>query len=392
MRTRLAYHVLMIFLFLAIAFDAVSQSENYFINGSMKGLNEGEAVYLKVIHADFGKGGTLKDSARVKNGSFQISGHFKEGAEYCMLNFSQHKSKLIRLLIDNKDHLNIVSSNIDSIPHDFLDNYIRIEGSKVNATFYGYLRTIEYFSQNLMRIKHQLQIIKDSIGFDASMVDGVLAAKNEAIKGFYSLYLQDPVDTGYLSQSAIPFLVWFSGFTRDMHLSFSKEIYDKLTEKDKKSYYGKILASQIPLSVGQYFPEFTLPASDNKPLVLKQVLQKNKLTIVHFWAVNSVIRKEYQNDLKMLYNKYSKKGLGIVGVSSDDSASEYNYRKLLREEAFPWPNVCDFKGREGVVETVYQEYGYDDATHNTTNVLIDQDGKIVAWDPTGVELQWYLRK
>ncbi len=49
------------------------------------------------------------------------------------------------------------------------------------------------------------------------------------------------------------------------------------------------------------------------------------------------------------------------------------------------------KGR--VVDSVYHEFSaHPDKLRNVTNVLIDANGKIIAWDPTGLELQWYLDK
>ncbi len=57
----------------------------------------------------------------------------------------------------------------------------------------------------------------------------------------------------------------------------------------------------------------------------------------------------------------------------------------------PWPQVSDLKGGNGVVGKVYHEYG-DARNPNATNVLIDDRGKIVAWDIYGPELQWYLWK
>ena len=39
---------------------------------------------------------------------------------------------------------------------------------------------------------------------------------------------------------------------------------------------------------------------------------------------------------------------------------------------------------------VYQEGGH--TLPNVTNVLLDAQGKIIAWDPHGIELQYYLWK
>ena len=54
------------------------------------------------------------------------------------------------------------------------------------------------------------------------------------------------------------------------------------------------------------------------------------------------------------------------------------------------------KGLDGNAMKVYHEYsidfGRDYYAHNTTNVLLDNQGKIVAWYVSGAELQYYLWK
>ncbi len=38
------------------------------------------------------------------------------------------------------------------------------------------------------------------------------------------------------------------------------------------------------------------------------------------------------------------------------------------------------------------QYGPKTETPNTTTVLLDNTGKVIAYDKSGVELQWYLSK
>jgi hypothetical protein len=43
-----------------------------------------------------------------------------------------------------------------------------------------------------------------------------------------------------------------------------------------------------------------------------------------------------------------------------------------------------------MINDVYNEGGH--SIPNTTNILLDDKGKIIAWDVNGPELEWYLRK
>lgn len=163
-----------------------------------------------------------------------------------------------------------------------------------------------------------------------------------------------------------------------------------LMTRQKKSYYAKVIKDWIPLSVGQPFPEFSLPDIKGNVRSLKDITSKSKITLVHFWANRSDRRKEFQDELRVQYNKYHSNGFNIVGISSDTLAGEW--KEVVEREKFPWYNVSDLKGREGIVRKVYHEFGYNPEVPNTTNVLIDASGKIIAWDVSGVELQWYLWK
>jgi hypothetical protein len=99
---------------------------------------------------------------------------------------------------------------------------------------------------------------------------------------------------------------------------------------------------------------------------------------------------EYHQELKNTYSKFKDKGLSIIGMYSDTSAKQWK----IASADLPWENVSDLKGVNGIVENVYHEYGklINQPIRNTTNVLIDSEGKIVAWDPTGGLLRYYLEK
>ncbi len=121
---------------------------------------------------------------------------------------------------------------------------------------------------------------------------------------------------------------------------------------------------------------------------LKNILNSGKLIIVQFWASNSTQVDKYQGELLNIYNRYHNKGLNIVGISSDTVANKWK-GAIVRND-LPWLQVSDLKGKNGVVHTIYKEFGVDARIPNTTNVVIDPDGKIVAWDISGPELEYLL--
>jgi len=238
-------------------------------------------------------------------------------------------------------------------------------------------------------LNNYLKKIEDSVGFDPSLVGAIIEAKNRVSFSVYLNFYKTP-DTGIvhypaLLEKLIPHFNDMSG-----HSYLVKEIYDQLDKEGKSSYNGKVLKDWIPLCVGQPFPTFTLPDVQGKPLSFNDVVAKGKITLVHFWANRSFKRRELEEELRTQYNKYHSKGLNVVGISSDTLA--YEWKGIVETEKFPWYNVSDLKGSKGVVRTTYHELGYDPENPNTTNVLVDGTGKIIAWNVKGIELQWYLWK
>jgi len=365
-----------------------SKAAGFEITGHMDGLKEGEKVYAYVDTGNTSEQLVVTDSVYVKNGVFHMSGAIEQAPRKYYLYFEKHRHQNVTLLIDSNDHINIRSKNIDLIRHNYLLHYIDVEGSKTTRTFRYFWQMDPLYYQSIARIDNCIRQIKDSIGFDPSVTGGLLTAKHELTEALYYNYLRK-VDTAYDSELAFPYLVLMEGYLGHSPLLY--QIYKDASERARNSFYGRKLQGYAVMSIGQPFPGFSLPTPDGKLLTLQDVVSPAKLTLVHFWSTNSVDRLKYQDELRFLFKKYHDKGFNVVGISSDDSTSEYTYRKLLRQQPFPWPNVCDFQGKDGVVEKVYHEFG-DEKVHNTTNVLLDDKGTIVAWDPIGAELQWYLWK
>jgi peroxiredoxin len=393
MKTKIKNIFKSISLLLFLIFTCVSsqaQQSGYEIVGDVKGLVD--SGYVKV-YPYFNNVYETPDSASVKDGKFHITGHVTDGPRYYELYFSQREKKAqwgktIRLLINNGETIRIASEkNIyKDIDHSVLDFWVSIEGDVSNRSKNTLVESSTIYFDEMHLFDHYLQKVRDSIGYNRDLVESALKSRDIVVHSiFEQLKSQDPEFT-----PAIPYVLQLIGQYRRFPSII--QVYNALDEHSKNSFYAKQVKVMLPLTEGQHLPEFSLPDPQGKIVNLKDVVAKSKVTIVHFWAGNSYNQSEYQDELKALYKKFHDKGLNIISVSSDKNADDW--KDAVQKAALPlaWYQVSDLKGKHGIVNTVYHEYGTDPVTRNTTNILLDDKGNIIAWDPQGIEMEYDLVK
>jgi peroxiredoxin len=370
--------------FTLIQFSISAQRHaGYSVEGSLPGLKEGEKVIMNLSNSK-GRGTFIdhlerKDSAYVRNGKFIIKGAVPDGPRRYRVDFSDHYPSLF-LYVDNGDSVRL-SGDLNKVLHTYIQHDLFIAGSEASRTYNELESALNLYGQCRGRILNEMNAARDSIGYNKSYIGGLIKASQLNNLSFYysNLYTKDSTERMARSFQVV-------AFNSTGHAAFWKTYYDSLTNEQKKSFNGKWLAELIPLCVGQVLSNFELPSSTSSSISLQDIVKKNKITVVHFWATSSFNRQEYDKDLRMMYKLFHDKGLGIIGVSTD--AFNEEWKETLGKEQYPWINVIDSRGGK-FVDKVYNEYG-GKGNESTTNVVLDDKGKILAWDPTGAELQWYL--
>lgn len=129
---------------------------------------------------------------------------------------------------------------------------------------------------------------------------------------------------------------------------------------------------------GSKFIDFTVPALDGKQVKLADVVAKNKITMVDFWASwCGPCRMEMPNVVEA-YKQFHDKGLEIVGVSLDESKKDWE--TAVKDMGMNWIQTSDLKGWECEAARLYGVRGIPAC------VLINQKGEIVGRDLRAEEL------
>ncbi len=135
-------------------------------------------------------------------------------------------------------------------------------------------------------------------------------------------------------------------------------------------------AQKERLAEGQVAPEFSFPTPDGKKKLGPQDF-KGKILVLDFWASwCGPCRQEIPN-LKKDYKEFGNKGVAFLSVSIDkDDAA---WRKAMREENMPWPQVNAPKAGKDVMK----QYQFSGIPYI---LVLDKEGRIVGKNLRGQAL------
>ena len=132
------------------------------------------------------------------------------------------------------------------------------------------------------------------------------------------------------------------------------------------------------LKAGDEAPEISLPAADGKIITLSST--RGSIVLLDFWASwCNPCRKENPN-LVIAFNRYNNKGFKIFQVSLDKTKDDW-LKGIKDDDLSQWIQVSDLKYWNSVVVPLYKIESIP------FNLLLDKEGKIIATNLRGEDLQ-----
>lgn len=156
---------------------------------------------------------------------------------------------------------------------------------------------------------------------------------------------------------------------KEMMASFTTE---SIYTKDLNDY----IAKQERLEVGQPFIDFTLQTKEGENVTLSEVIGKNKLTLVDFWASWCGPCRKENPVVKAAYEQFHELGFDVIGVSVDQDADAW--LEAVEEDQLPWTQVRDSENKASELYMIY---------YIPSNFLFDQNGTMVAKGLRGEDLE-----
>ena len=131
--------------------------------------------------------------------------------------------------------------------------------------------------------------------------------------------------------------------------------------------------------VGKMAPEFSLPDPNGKEIKLSSF--HGKYVLVDFWASWCKPCRMENPFVVKAYNRFKDKNFTVLGVSLDSNGKKDEWMKAVMKDSLTWTHVSDLMYWSSPVIPLYKIEGIP------FNVLVDQEGKVIAQALRGEELE-----
>jgi peroxiredoxin len=136
------------------------------------------------------------------------------------------------------------------------------------------------------------------------------------------------------------------------------------------------------VDVGQSAPEISLPNGTDSAVNLSSF--RNKVVLIDFWASWCTPCRRSIPRVVKLYKKYKDQGFVVYGISIDANKNEW--LAAVDQEKITYTQVNDKSGWNSFTASQYNVNAIP------STYLLDKDGKIVAINAEGAELQRMIKR
>lgn len=349
--------------------DGNKKNSSFQLKGTLSD-SKAETLYLEKLGS--AKQVIIDSVILDENGNFEFTNYTPKIGFY---RIKTNDKNFAMLVLDSADKVTITGSVKD------LGNTFKVEGSSETTIFIEYNNLSKSRDIKLDSLNKAFQLLMETNKMDSKRMDSLSAifeAPYNYIINQSNILMVDKISRNTNMYSSIMAIQALDPDKySDLYKSLDAGLSKKFPNDKNVIMFHEVVERMLSTNVGQFAPEISLPSPDGKEIALSSL--KGKLVLIDFWASwCGPCRKEMPNVIK-IYSKFKNKGFEIYGVSLDQDKEKW--MEAITKDGINWPQVSDLKYWDNVAARIYNVQGIP------YTVLIDKDGKIIAKNLRGQELE-----
>ena len=139
------------------------------------------------------------------------------------------------------------------------------------------------------------------------------------------------------------------------------------------------------LQIGARYIDFEAPDLDGNMHRFSEMIDGAKIVMLDLWASWCAPCRKASMEMIPLYEQYKDKGYAIVGVARETGSTKA-MKNAIKKDGYKWPQLVELDDSGNI----WAKYGCINS--GGRRILMDSDGRILAFDPTIEELTTIIEK
>ena len=357
---------------LALSIYSCKDKNSFSINGELKNPGNVKKIYL--LAADTNRITVVDSTNLSEDGKFT----FKRSNPYPNIYKMRIGGTVFDLIAENGQEITFKTDLNDN------SHLYSISGSMESVKIQEFNQLSNGFMERSNKISAAYQAAAQKLGRESDSLAAQFIPQYKQVQDEYSTEV-----IKFIRNNEAQLAAFYAATTLDQN-KYERQLIAYADDLGKDDFNGnpavvafkKAMAEAKPLSVGHEAPDFTIGSMEGKPIKLSDY--SGKYVMLDFWASwCGPCVQEMPNVVKQ-YAAFKDKGLNILGISLDEDKAAW--QGAVKRLNMSWPQASDLKKWEGPTEMAYRIMAIP------SNFIVGPDGKIVAKNLTGPELEDFLKK